>query len=72
MSKVPPSHEDDVYTMHDSEDEAVCRWRLDHLLALGIDSAEALALSYIPDIEHRAEDLIKAGCPPHIAARILL
>lgn len=52
---------------------AVLTWRVDALLAAGYsrDQARDLAADLHVDV-HRAVELVKAGCPHGIAARILL
>ncbi len=46
-------------------------WRTEQLLALGLTSAQALALSEQPDVAHEVETLIATGCSPRLAYRIL-
>ena len=50
-------------------------WRLGRLLEAGYPTAEAHLLAALPWHEvdlHRAVELVAAGCPAEIAARILL
>ena len=48
-------------------------WRLRRLLEAGYPTAEAHLLAAVKDVDlHRAVDLVAAGCPPEMAARILL
>lgn len=69
MPPVAPADGGHGITLKDPEDDAeVCQWRVDHLIELGLDSVEP---SGVRDVHHRVADLIAAGCPPHIAARIV-
>lgn len=53
--------------------DPVRRWRLQELVRAGYDPADALVLSGQPEIDlHLAIDLVKHGCPPRTAVRILL
>jgi hypothetical protein len=53
--------------------DPVRRWRLHGLVRAGYDPCDALVLSGQPEIDlHLAIDLIKRGCPPRMAVRILL
>ena len=45
------------------------RWARCHLLGLSDEQADQVANSQI-DV-HELEDLLKAGCPPHLALKIL-
>ena len=56
-----------------TEGHPVRRWRLQELIRAGYDPCDALALSGQSEIDlHAAIDLVKRGCPPRTAARILL
>lgn len=56
-----------------SEDERVAAWRLERLIVAGYPLSIAERLAERPDIDlHLAERLIEMGCPPAIAALILL
>jgi hypothetical protein len=56
-----------------SEGDLVRRWRLHELVRAGYDPGDALVLSGQPEIDlHLAIDLVKRGCPPPMAVRILL
>ncbi len=46
-------------------------WRLTRLLQLGFKSLHAEDLLDVPDVEHKARQLLDAGCPPTLAYRIL-
>lgn len=53
--------------------DSVRRWRLQALLRAGYTPADALVLSGEEAIDlHQAVDLVRRGCPPRTAARILL
>lgn len=56
-----------------TEGNAVRRWRLEELVRVGYDPCDALVLSGRPGIDlHVAIDLVKRGCPPKTAVRILI
>ena len=61
----------DVY--YDTELERVEAWRREELERAGypMDAAEQLAARLDVDL-HTAIDLLERGCPPDVAARILL
>jgi hypothetical protein len=51
----------------------VLRWRIAQLVRAGYDSDDATKLAAHPDVDlHEALELVQNGCPPRIAARILL
>jgi len=53
--------------------DAVRRWRLQELVRAGYEPCDALVLSGQPQLDlHVAIDLVKRGCPPRTAVRILL
>jgi hypothetical protein len=53
--------------------DPVRRWRLQRLVRAGYEPGDALVLSGQPEIDlHLAIDLVKRGCPPRTAVRILL
>lgn len=58
----------------ESETDRVERWRLCELLRVGysISDAEQLAVRTLDIDLHYATDLVDTGCPPAIAAQILL
>jgi hypothetical protein len=62
-----------VDTYIETETERVERWRLEELLRVGFDveSATLLAAELAVDL-HGAIDMVERGCPPDLAARILL
>jgi hypothetical protein len=62
-----------VETYIETESERVERWRTAELIRVGFDPDIAAVMAIEPGIDlHAATDLIKRGCPPDIAARILL
>jgi hypothetical protein len=62
-----------VDTYIETETERVERWRMDELLRVGFDveSASLVAAELAIDL-HAAIDMVERGCPPDLAARILL
>ena len=51
----------------------VLHWRTDQLRKLGFEPEDAALLAAQPDVDiHRARHLIRRGCPPKTALRILL
>lgn len=62
-----------VDTYIETESERVERWRTEELLRVGFDveTATVLAADSAVDL-HSALELVEHGCPPDLAARILL
>jgi hypothetical protein len=57
----------------ETELERVERWRSEELMRAGYDPAAAQDLAVRLDIDlHTATELIARGCPPELAAQILL
>jgi hypothetical protein len=57
----------------DTEADRVESWRLGELLAAGYPLEHAEQIAARDDIDlHQARQLIRNGCPPETAARILL
>ena len=55
------------------EEHRVRAWRLDVLFAAGYDFALATEIAGRNDVDlHLAVELVRRGCPPALAARILL
>jgi hypothetical protein len=55
------------------EFDRVERWRQGELERAGFSPREAASLATRHDIDlHRAVDLLKSGCPAHLALEILL
>ncbi len=62
-----------VETPIETELERVERWRTEELIRVGFDPDVAALMAMEPGVDlHAAIDLIDRGCPPDIAARILL
>jgi len=62
-----------VETTIETESERVERWRTEELIRLGFDPDVAIVMAIEPGIDlHAASDLIERGCPPSLAAQILL
>ncbi|MFL5912812.1 MAG: hypothetical protein ACJ768_19880 [Gaiellaceae bacterium] len=62
-----------VDTYIESETERVERWRMDELLRVGFDVEFAALIAAEPGVDlHTAIDMVEQGCPPDLAARILL
>jgi hypothetical protein len=57
----------------ETERERIEKWRRRELRRAGYDRDTATTLAMCEDIDlHRAVELIRAGCEPAVAARILL
>ena len=57
----------------ETELERVERWRAEELMRAGYDPGAAHDLATRPDIDlHTARELLERGCPPELAAQILL
>jgi hypothetical protein len=57
----------------ESEQERIVSWREQELSRAGYGLAAARALARAAEIDlHQAVDLVKAGCDPQLAVRILL
>ena len=57
----------------ETEFERVTRWRACELMRAGYEPEAAVELAEHPEIDlHLALELVEGGCPPQIAARILL
>ncbi|HZD87988.1 MAG TPA: hypothetical protein VE088_08290 [Gaiellaceae bacterium] len=55
------------------EGDSVRRWRLEELVRAGYDPGDALVLSGRRDVDiHDAIRLVRRGCPPKTAVRILI
>ena len=62
-----------VETIIETESERVERWRTEELIRVGFDPDVALVMAIEPSVDlHTAIDLIERGCPPNLAAQILL
>jgi hypothetical protein len=59
--------------VNERELDRVERWRADELERAGFDAAAATTLARRHDVDiHRAADLLRNGCPPELALKILL
>ena len=57
----------------ETEIERVARWRAGELERAGFDSDTARQIAQRLDVDlHGAVSLLERGCPPEVAARILL
>jgi hypothetical protein len=57
----------------DTEDGRVLEWRVWCLLTAGYDEDDAYRIAGDTQIDlHDAVELVKGGCPPELAAEILL
>jgi len=62
-----------VEELLETEQERVERWRAEELMRAGYDPAAAADLAARADVDlHRAIQLLERGCPPELAAKILL
>ena len=51
----------------------VLGWRIEQLIAVGFDSDAALVLALDRNVDlHEATELVRRGCPPQTAFRILI
>lgn len=61
-----------AYEIVETETERVERWRTSELMRVGFPGDDAVALAARLDIDlHEAIELVKHGCPPELAIRIL-
>lgn len=61
------------YERPPSEEDEIVRWRFDELVRAGYTWGSALQLAKHGDVDlHVAERLLRDGCPPGTALRILL
>ena len=57
----------------ETEEQRIERWRSDELERAGYDPRSAAEVARRHDVDlHRAVDLLKGGCPPDLALKILL
>ncbi len=60
-------------TTKETEQERIQRWRADELERVGFEPAAASMLAARNDVDlHHAIDLVRSGCDPELALRILL
>jgi hypothetical protein len=56
----------------ETESERVERWRTAELMRVGFPGDDAVALAVRTDVDlHEAIELVRRGCPPALAVRIL-
>jgi hypothetical protein len=56
----------------DLEFAAVTRWRYQRLVKLGVPLADAIRIAHEHDVDlHEIERLIRQGCAPEVAVRIV-
>ena len=56
----------------ETELERVERWRTSELMRVGFPGDDAVALAARTDVDlHEAIELVRRGCPPDLALRIL-
>ena len=57
----------------ESDNERVVSWRVEELIRAGYDEFDAIELALGRHVDlHKAIDLVRYGCPPETAVRILL
>lgn len=55
------------------EQQEVLRWRFEVLVRAGYDAGNAMILASHAEVDlHQASDLLRSGCPPDTALRIVL
>lgn len=65
--------EDDETTTPNEEEDRVLSWRCEALERAGFDRMLAVSLALAREVDlHSALDLVRRGCPPPLAASILL
>ena len=63
----------DIELVSADESDRVTAWRACELLKAGYEPMLAVELAEHPEIDlHSALELVERGCPPDLAARILL
>ena len=56
-----------------TEAETILCWRFDGLVRAGFDASDAVLLASAAEVDlHAAVDLLKRGCSPALALRVLL
>ena len=57
----------------ETEEDRVARWRLEQLLRAGYEETAAVVLADLGHVDlHLAVDLVRRGCAPDTALRILV
>jgi hypothetical protein len=65
--------ESDLYVLEDTEQLRIEQWRSEELERAGYSRRAADRLAARHDVDlHRAVDLVRRGCDPELAVRILL
>jgi len=63
----------EIEFLPESEEERVISWRAEELMRAGFDGCTAIELALVPHVDlHKAVSLLRQGCPPSTAVRILL
>jgi hypothetical protein len=63
----------EIEILDESEVERVISWRAEELMRAGFDGCTAIELALVPHVDlHKAVSLLRSGCPPDTAVRILL
>jgi hypothetical protein len=63
----------EIESGRETEEERVLSWRAAELARAGFDACTAIELAMVPHVDlHRATWLLRKGCPPDTAVRILL
>ena len=61
-----------AYDIVETELERVERWRTSELMRVGFPGDDAIALAARLEVDlHEAIELVRRGCPPELAVRIL-
>ena len=69
-SSVSPA---EVEQQREASEEQILDWRFEQLLCAGYERRQARVLSQRLEVDlHGAVDLVRRGCPPELALRILL
>lgn len=67
------SYAADTELVADAESERVTAWRAHELLRAGYEPLVAVTLAEHAEVDlHQALEIVERGCPPDLAARILL
>ena len=76
MSADPTLKEVETDVLEENAPDPAARvlgWRIEQLIAVGFDSDAALVLALDRTIDlHEATELVRRGCPPQTAFRILI
>ena len=76
MSGDPTLHAVETEAPEESGPDPAARvlgWRIEQLIAVGFDSDAALVLALDRSVDlHEATELVRRGCPPPTAFRILI